>query len=77
MRTIFFTDLLYFLSCLKSRFENSHFKTSDLKPTKYENTAFIKNTPQSFVLSYQRRILFGISEAALRLLLIVVTLHTS
>ena len=77
MRTIFFTDLLYFLSWLKSRFENRHFQTSDLNPIKSENTTFIKKTPQSFVLSYQCRILFGISEAALCLLLIAVTLRMS
>ena len=77
MRTIFPADLLYFLSRLKSQFENSRFQTFDLNPIKSENTAFIKKTPQSPILSYQRRILFGISEAAFCLLLIVVTLCTS
>jgi len=72
MITIFSIDLLYFLSRLKSQFENSRFQTSDLNPIKSENMAFIKKTPQSFILSYQRRILFGISEAALHLLLIAV-----
>ena len=77
MRTKFPADLLYFLSRLKSRFENSRFQTSDLNPIKSENMTFIKKTPQSSVLSYQRHILFGISEAALHLLLIAVTLRTS
>ena len=77
MRAIFPTDLLYFLSQLKSQFENSRFQTSDLNPIKSENMAFIKKTPQSSVLSYQRRILFGISEVALHLLLIVVAFSTS
>ena len=77
MRTIFPADLLYFLSRLKSRFENSQFQTSDLNPIKSKNTAFIKKTPQSSILSYQHRIFFDISEAVLRLLLIIVTLRTS
>jgi len=77
MRTIFPADLLYFLSRLKSQFENSRFQTFDLNPIKSENTAFIKKTPQSPILSYQRRILFGISEATLRFLLIAVTLRMS
>ena len=77
MRTIFPADLLYFLSWLKSRFENSQFQTSDLNPIKSKNMTFIKKTLQSSVLSYQCRILFGISEAVLRLILIAVTLRTS
>ena len=77
MRTIFPADLLYFLSRLKSQFENSRFQTSDLNPIKFENMAFIKKTPQSSILSYQCCILFGISEAVLRLILIAVTLRTS
>ena len=77
MITIFSTDPLYFLSRLKGRFENSRSQTSDLNPIKSENTASIKKTPQSSVLSYQRRILFGISEVVLHHLLIVVALRTS
>ena len=77
MITIFSVDLLYFLSWLKSRFENSWFQTSNLNPIKSKNTAFIKKTHQSSILSYQCRILFGISEVALCLLLIVVAFCTS
>jgi len=77
MTTIFSTDLLYILSCLESQFENSRFQTSDLNLIKSKNMAFIKKTLQSSVLSYQRRILFGISEAVLHLLLIAVTLRMS
>ena len=77
MRTIFPADLLYFLSRLKSRFENSRFQTSDLNPIKYENTTFIKKTSQSSALSYQCCILFSISQVTLRLLLIVVSFCTS
>ena len=72
MITMFSVNLLSFLSRLKSRFENSRFQTSVLNPIKFENTAFIKKTSQSSVLSYQCCILFGISEVALHLLLIVV-----
>ena len=68
-------DLLYLLSQLKSRFENSRFQTSDFNPIKSENMDSTEKTPQSFVLSYQRRVLFSISGAALHLLLIVVALH--
>ena len=77
MTTMFSVNLLSFLSRLKSRFENSRFQTSVLNPIKFENTAFIKKTHQSFVLSYQRRILFGIIEVALHLLLIVIAFCTS
>ena len=77
MITIFSADLLYLLSRLKSRFENSRFQTSDFNPIKSENMASTKKTPQSSILSYQHRILFGISGAALRLLLIVVAFCTS
>ena len=72
MTTIFSINLLSFLSQLKSQFENSRFQTSDLTPIKFENTAFIEKTPQCSILSYQCCILFGISGAALRLLLIAV-----
>ena len=77
MRTIFPANLLYFLSRLKSRFENSRFQTSDLNPIKSENMAFIKKTPQSSILSYQCRILFGINGVALCLLLIAVAFYMS
>ena len=77
MITIFSIDLLYFLSRLKSRFENSWFQTSNLNPTKSKNTASIKRTPQPSVLGYQHRILFGISVVALRLLIIAVAFRTS
>ena len=77
MITIFSIDLLYFLYWLKSRFETSRFQTSDLNPIKSENMAFIKKTPQSSTLSYQRCILFSISEVALHLLLIAVAFCTS
>ena len=72
MRTIFPADLLYLLSWLKSQSKSSRFQNPDLNPIKSENTAFIKKTPQSSVLSYQRHILSGISGAVLRLLLIAV-----
>ena len=77
MRTIFPANLLYFLSWLKSRFENSRFQTSDLNPIKSKNTAFIKKTLQFSILSYQRRILLGISGWRFVFLLIAVTLRTS
>ena len=77
MITIFYVDLLYFLSRLKSRYENRRFQTPDLNPIKSKNTASIKKTPQSSVLSYQHGILFGISGVALHLLLIVVSFLTS
>ena len=77
MITTFSVDLLYLLSRLKSRFENSRFYTSDFNPIKSKNTASTEKTSQSCVLSYQCRILFGISGAALRLLLIVATFCTS
>ena len=77
MRTMFPADPLYFLFRLKSRFENSRFQTSDLNPIKSKNTAFIKKTLQFSILSYQRRILLGISGVVLHLLLIAVTLHMS
>ena len=77
MITIFSGYPLYFLSRLKSWFENCWFQTSDPNLIKSKNIAFIKKTPQSSVLSYQCRILSSISEAALCLLLIAVTLHTS
>ena len=77
MIAIFSADLLYLLFRLKSQFENSQFQTSDLTPIKSENMAFIKKTPQSSVPRYQRRILFGISEVALRFLLIAVILRMS
>ena len=72
MTTIFPVDLLYLLSRLKSQSKSSRFQTPDLNPIKSENTASIKKTPQSSVLSYQRQILSGIGGAALCLLLIVV-----
>jgi len=71
MITIFPADLLYLLSRLKSRFENSQFQTSDFNPIKSKNMTSTKKTPQSFILSYQRRILFAISGAALLLLIAV------
>ena len=77
MTTILSVASLYFLFRLKSQFENSRFQTPDLTPIKSKSTAFIEKTPRSSVLSYQRRILFGISEAVLRLILIAVTLRTS
>ena len=77
MITTFSVDLLYLLSWLKSRFKNSQFQTSDSNPIKFENMASTKKTPQSFILSYQRRILFGISGVALHLLLIAVAFCTS
>ena len=77
MRTIFPADLLYLLSWPKSRSESSRFQAPDLNPIKSENTASTKKTPQSFVLRYQRRILFGISGVTLRFLLIVVAFCTS
>ena len=77
MTTIFCTDLLYLLSQLESRFENNRFQTSNLNPIKFENTASIKKTPQSSILSYQCRILSGISGVALRILLIAVAFYTS
>lgn len=77
MITVSYVDLLYFLSRLKSRFKNSRFQTSNLNPIKSENMTFIKKNPQSSVLSYQRCILFGISEVASRLLLIAVIFYTS
>ena len=76
MITIFSIDLLYLSSRLKNRFENSRFQTSDFNMINSENTASTKKTPQSSILSYKRRIFFGISEAALHLLLIAVTLRT-
>ena len=72
MTTIFSVDLLYLLSRLESRFENSRFQTSDLNPIKSKNMASTKKTPQSSILSYQHCIFFGISGAMLHLILIVV-----
>ena len=77
MITIFSVALLYFLSQLKSRIENSQFQTSNLNSIKSENMAFIRKTPQSSILSYQRCILFDISAVVLQLLLIVVAFCTS
>ena len=77
MITIFSVDLFYFLSQLKSQFENSRFQTSDLNLIKSKNMASTKKTPQSFIISYQCRILFGITGATLRLLLIAVAFCTS
>ena len=74
MITIFSIPLLYFLSRLKSRFENSLFQSSNLNLIKSENTTSIKRTPQPSVLS---RILIGISVVALRLLLIAIDFCTS
>ena len=76
MTTIFPADLLYLLSRLKSQSESSRFQTPDLNPIKSENTASIKKT-QSYVLSYQCRILFGINGVTLCLLLIAVAFCTS
>ena len=72
MRTIFPADPLYLLSRLKRQSKSSRFQTPDLNLIKSENTASIKKTPQSSVLSYQCRIFFGIIGVTLRLLLIVV-----
>ena len=77
MTAIFSIVLLYFSFRLKSQFENSRFQTSNLNPIKSENMAFIKRTPQSSILNHQCRILFCISEVALRLLLTGVTFCTS
>ena len=77
MITILSVAPLYFLFRLKSQFENSRFQTSNLNPIKSENMAFIKRTPQSSILNQQCRILFCISEVALRLLLTGVTFCTS
>ena len=77
MITILFVTLLCSLFWLESRFENSQFQTSNLNPIKSKNMTFIKKTPQSSVLSHQRRILFSISEVALHLLLIAVAFCTS
>ena len=77
MTTIFFADLLYLLARLKNRFENSRFQTSYFNPIKSKNTTSTKKTPQSSVLSYQRRIFFDIIGATLHLLLIMVAFCTS
>ena len=77
MITILSIDLLYFLSWLKSRFENSRFRTSDLTPIKSKKMAFIEKTPQSSVLSYQHHTLSDFSGTALHLLLIAVAFYTS
>ena len=77
MTTIFFADLLYLLSRLESRFENSRFQTSHLNLIQSENTASTMKTPQSSILSYQCRIFFDIIGATLRLLLIAVAFCTS
>ena len=72
-----FVASLYFSFRLKSRFENSRLHISNLNPIKSENPA-LSREPFDFLHSVtQRRIFFGISKAALRILLIVVALRSS
>ena len=70
-------DLLYLLSWLESRFENSRFQNSNFNPIKSKSTAFIKKNLQSSTLSDPHCILLGISGVVLRLLLIAVAFCTS
>ena len=71
-----FVASLYFSFWLKCRFENSRLCTSNLNPIKSKNPA-LSREPFNFLPSVaQCHILIGISEVALRLLLITVAFCT-